>query len=90
MQKTKIALSQTFVILSPFGQIDFGMKQHKVCTFKWTLSKIAIFDLYLVFSCTITYADLLWVLKRHVLIALDSRRRWNLISVFALPHLGDH
>ena len=43
------------MILSPFDQFDFSTKEHKVCTFKWALSKIAISDLYLVFSCTVTY-----------------------------------
>ena len=52
--ENKTALSQTDVILSPLGKSDFSMKQHKVCTFKWALSKIAISDLYLVFSCTVT------------------------------------
>ena len=34
------------------------MKRHKVCTSKWAFSNIAIFDLYLVFSCTVTFIHL--------------------------------
>ena len=43
------------MILSPFCKSDFGMKQQRVCTFKWASTRTAIFDLYLVFSCTVTY-----------------------------------
>ena len=53
--ENKTALSKTDVILSPFGKSDFSMKQHKVCTFKLPLFKIASFDLYLAFSCTVTF-----------------------------------
>ena len=52
--ENKLVVSETDVIISPFGQSDFSTKQHKVCTFKWALSKIAISDLYLVFSRTVT------------------------------------
>ena len=55
--ESKPALSPTDVILLPFGKSDFSMKWHKVCTFKWALSKIAISDLYQVFSCTVTYFE---------------------------------
>ena len=52
----KTALSQTDVNIPPVGKSDFSMKSNKVCTFKWALSKIAIFDLYLVSSCTVKNA----------------------------------
>ena len=53
MQKTKLHyLKQMWFYL--FGKSDFSMKQHKVCIFKWALSEIAIFNLCLVFSCTVT------------------------------------
>ena len=45
------------MILSPFGKSDFSMKQHRVCTFKLALSTVAIFDLFLIFSCTVTYVS---------------------------------
>ena len=43
------------MILSLFDKSDFSVKYHKVCTFKWALSKIAFSDLYLIFSRTVTY-----------------------------------
>ena len=52
-----MSLSQTDVILPPFGKSDFSVIYHKVCTFKWALPKTVIFDLYLVFLCTVTFVQ---------------------------------
>ena len=72
MKKTKLHYLKQMRFLSPFGQSDFSMKQHKVCTFKWASSKIAISDLYLVFSCTVTYLQC----KISALRSFDAKVRY--------------
>ena len=56
---------------SPLGKLDFGMKLYKVWTFKWALSKTAMSDLYLVFSCTVTVVD--WTFWRLTLPLLVNK-----------------
>ena len=79
--ENKTALSQTDGILSPFSKSDVSMKQHKACTFKWALSKIAIFRLIPVFfSCTVLYISVLDI-KCVVIIAHNVQQTPNRIQI---------